>query len=239
VRATRPDTAQPVRTAERYGFVWVCLGEPERDIVDIPETAEADRLIVAAGAFRVGVSALRAVENFLDLGHLAFVHDGCLGAEPHTEVTPYEVTVTDADEVLATGCRVYQPLSSPTAKGGMMVDYIYRVLRPCIVCLYKTNPLYPDRDDSVFLLVQPVDEETCVAYPLLCYVKEGLTSAGLRAFMQMIFCQDKPILENQVPKRLPLDPRAETPIRADASSIVYRRWLRDHGVTYGAIPAPA
>jgi phenylpropionate dioxygenase-like ring-hydroxylating dioxygenase large terminal subunit len=54
--------------------------------------------------------------------------------------------------------------------------------------------------------------------------------------MQLIFAQDKPILENQLPKRLPLDPRAETPIRADAVSVVYRRWLRDHSVTYGAIP---
>ncbi|CDX36185.1 hypothetical protein MPLSOD_270005 [Mesorhizobium sp. SOD10] len=55
----------------------------------------------------------------------------------------------------------------------------------------------------------------------------------------MIFAQDKPILENQIPKRLPLDPRAETPIRADAVSVSYRRWLRDRAVTYGAIPARA
>ena len=43
----------------------------------------------------------------------------------------------------------------------------------------------------------------------------------------------------QLPKRLPLDPRAETPIRADAVSICYRRWLRERAVTYGAIPAGA
>jgi phenylpropionate dioxygenase-like ring-hydroxylating dioxygenase large terminal subunit len=55
--------------------------------------------------------------------------------------------------------------------------------------------------------------------------------------MQLIFAQDKPILENQVPRRLPLDPRAETPIRADKVAILYRRWLRDHSVNYGAIPA--
>ena len=32
--------------------------------------------------------------------------------------------------------------------------------------------------------------------------------------MQLIFSQDKPILENQLPKRLPLDPRAEIPAAA-------------------------
>ena len=51
--------------------------------------------------------------------------------------------------------------------------------------------------------------------------------------------QDKPILENQFPKRLPLDPRAEIPARSDASSLAYRRWLTAQGVTYGAIPAAA
>jgi phenylpropionate dioxygenase-like ring-hydroxylating dioxygenase large terminal subunit len=53
----------------------------------------------------------------------------------------------------------------------------------------------------------------------------------------LIFSQDKPILENQVPKRLPLNPRAEIPIRADAASAAYRQWLRDCGVQFGAIPA--
>jgi phenylpropionate dioxygenase-like ring-hydroxylating dioxygenase large terminal subunit len=64
-----------------------------------------------------------------------------------------------------------------------------------------------------------------------------MTTETLRWFMQLIFSQDKPILENQLPKRLPLDPRAETPIRADKVAIAYRRWLQDHQVTYGAIPA--
>ena len=39
------------------------------------------------------------------------------------------------------------------------------------------------------------------------------------------------------PQLLPLDPRAETPIRADRSAIAYRRWLSRLGVTYGVIPA--
>ena len=42
---------------------------------------------------------------------------------------------------------------------------------------------------------------------------------------------------SQNPKLLPLDPRAETPIRSDRASITYRRWLSDLGVTYGVIPA--
>ena len=45
---------------------------------------------------------------------------------------------------------------------------------------------------------------------------------------------DRIILENQRPVLLPLEPRKEIPTRADASSIAYRRWLKEKGVTYGA-----
>ena len=224
----------PVR--ERYGFVWASLGEPAADIIAIPEAAEDDRHVVTGGSIAVHASGLRVVENFLDMGHFPFVHAGWLGAEPHTEVPAYEVAFTGDDQILATDCRFFQPVASPTADGGLMVDYVYRVFRPYSVALYKTNPAQPDRKDFIALFVQPVDEERCVAHPFLCYLRDGMDRATVRWFMQLIFAQDKPILENQLPKKLPLDPRAETPVRADSVSVSYRRWLRDRGVSYGAVP---
>ena len=235
VTCTSGDRALPTQT--KYGFIWTCLGTPARDILHIPEAFEEDRYIVSGGSFGVRVSGLRVVENFLDMGHFPFVHTGWLGEEPHTEVRPYEVAVTDEDEILATECYFHQPVASPTAEGGIEVEYTYRVYRPYMVALYKTNPLFEDRPDYIVLFIQPVGPENCVVHSMLCYIKEGMTEASLRWFMQLIFAQDKPILENQFPRRLPLDPRAETPIRADKVAIVYRRWLRDHNVRYGAIPA--
>ena len=70
----------------KYGFVWTSLGTPVRGIIKIPEAFETDRYIVSGGSFRVKVSGLRVVENFLDMGHFPFVHTGWLGEEPHTEV---------------------------------------------------------------------------------------------------------------------------------------------------------
>ncbi len=239
VRVTRRDTGAAVPYRMQYGFLWVCLGRPARDVLHIPEALEPDRYVVTGGSIAVRVSGLRAVENFLDMGHFPFVHTGWLGDEPHTEVPPYKVEVTEQDEVLATECRFFQPVASPTAEGGIMVDYTYKVSRPYTVALYKTNPLHLERMDYIALFVQPVDEENCVAHPLLCYLKDNTNEAELRWFMQLIFAQDKPILENQLPRRLPLDPRSETPIRADASSVYYRRWLRSHNITYGAIAASA
>jgi phenylpropionate dioxygenase-like ring-hydroxylating dioxygenase large terminal subunit len=52
-------------------------------------------------------------------------------------------------------------------------------------------------------------------------------------FQQMIFMQDRIILENQRPILLPMEPRSEIPTRADATSVAYRRWLKEKGVRYG------
>jgi len=231
----RPDTNESIACKTKYGFLWACLGSPENDVVDIVDAQEPDRHLVTGGSIAVSVSGLRVVENFLDMAHFPFIHNDYLGVEPHTEVPPYQVDITDDDEIWATNCTFFQPVSSPIANSGMMVNYIFRVIRPYTVCLYKTNPNQQQRMDSIYLFVQPVDEEHCVAHPFLCYLKDGIDSTTVRWFMQLIFAQDKPILENQLPKRLPLDPRAETPIRADASSVYYRRWLRNHNINYGAI----
>ena len=221
----------------RYGLIWTSLGAPTRDIVHFPECEEPDRHVLLGGAIGVHVSGLRAVENFLDMAHFPFVHTAYLGIEPYTEVRPYRVSMTDHDEILVEDCLFYQPVASPTASEGIDTDYIYKVMRPYTVVLYKTNPLQPRRKDFIALMLQPVDEERCIAHSVLAYLKDGMESATVRWFMQLIFGQDKRILENQRPLRLPLDPKAETPARADAVSLAYRRWLSAHQVSYGAIPA--
>jgi phenylpropionate dioxygenase-like ring-hydroxylating dioxygenase large terminal subunit len=230
------ESGGPVNAQAKYGYVWACLGAPMRDVVEFAECADPERWVVTGGSIGVAVSGLRAVENFLDLGHLGFVHAGYLGEQPHNEIYKYKVGARADGGIIATECRVYQPLASPVATEGYDVDYVYEVIRPYTVLLYKANPVRPAISDMIVLFVQPASEESCVAHMLLVYLKDDITAAGVRQFAQLIFCQDKPILENQLPKRLPLNPRAEIAVRADASSAAYRQWLRDTGIRFGAIP---
>ncbi|MEI9412718.1 aromatic ring-hydroxylating dioxygenase subunit alpha [Mesorhizobium salmacidum] len=232
------DERLPAKSA--YGYVWTSLGSPPEDLFPIPEYAEADRRKLNAATFGVNVSAPRAIENFLDMGHFPYVHTDILGVEPHTEVKEYDVEISaDRDEILATRCRFFQPMASTTSDGGADVDYVYRVPHPYCSVLYKSSPLDERRRDVIAVFLQPVDQEHVRAHMLLCVLDEDNEDKVIKRFQQTIFGQDKPILENQVPKRLPLDPRAETPIRADKSAIAYRRWLSQKGVTYGVIPVAA
>lgn len=226
----------PVTTG--YGYIWTSFGNPPAELFPIPEYAEADRVNMSCGSIGIHVSAPRAVENFLDMGHFPYVHTDILGAEPHTEVKEYDVEVSEErDEVLATRCRFIQPRAAKSATSAMEVEYVYRVPHPFCSVLYKSCPEDESRRDVIAIFLQPMTEERCRAHLLQSMIDSTSTITDLRRFQQTIFGQDKPILENQFPKRLPLDPRSETPIRADKSAIAYRRWLSQKGITYGVIPA--
>ncbi len=224
----------PLPTHERWGYCWTTLGEPPRGLFEIPEADEPDRRHVVCGAVQVRASGLRIVENFLDMAHFPFVHTDILGAEPHTEVRHYTTEIRrDVDEVWATNCEFFQPQAALSASGGIMTQYMYRVAAPFQTLLYKTCPAATNRWDVICLFVQPLDHDRCRAHPVMFIVDDESTLTSMIHFQQLIFLQDRIILENQRPRLLPLEPRAEIPTRADMSSVAYRRWLKEKGVTFG------
>nr|AFD03118.1 methylxanthine N7-demethylase [Pseudomonas putida] len=230
------DGIKTIRAKEIYGLLWLSFADKPSEMFDIAEFKEPDRRIVSAGSVRVNVSGLRAIENFLDMAHFPFVHTDILGAEPLTEVGPYNVNyVETVDEIFATECKFPQPKGSATAVEPIDMQYIYRITRPYSAILYKTCPPEPHRWDALGLFIQPVDEDWCIAHTIMCYVDDVNSDQQLRHFQQTIFGQDLMILINQVPKRLPLAASRESPVRADVLATAYRRWLREKGVQYGAL----
>lgn len=219
----------------RFGHVWTSIGQPERDLFTIPEADQPGRRLVDVGSVRVRCSPLRAVENFLDIAHFPFVHTDILGSEPHTEVERYEVEIREnVDEVWATKVKFYQPQAAKSASGGITTEYMYRVPAPSCSILYKTCPPRPGEWDVITLFVQPLSETTCEVWPWMALFDDDSSMTDMIHFQQMIFVQDRSILENQIPALLPLDPGKEIPTRADMLSIAYRRWLKRHNYTYGA-----
>jgi phenylpropionate dioxygenase-like ring-hydroxylating dioxygenase large terminal subunit len=231
-RAEEAGRALPV--IERYGLVFTTLGAPKRDLVRIEEAEESDRRVVPCGWFTLRASGLRMVENFLDMAHFPYVHAGILGEEPHTEVVAYESRIDrEADEVWAKGCRFWQPRAAATDEVGTLMEIDYRVSSPFIVMLYRFAPSARHRRDCIAMFIQPMEEGHCRATAVMWLVDDISTHTAMLHFEQVIFLQDRIIVENQVPLLLPLDPRAEIPTRADGSSVAYRRWLKERGLRFG------
>lgn len=222
----------PVKTD--YGHLWTSLGTPPRALFAMPEIKEPDRRAVYCGAVSVRASGLRLVENFLDLAHFPYVHTDVLGIEDKPEVAKYEVEQRrDVDELWATKCEFFQPKAAASSEGGQISQYMYRVVTPFNVMLYKTPPSAPNRWDVIALFVQPVEPDLSIAHPYMLVIDDTSSDAELIGFQQMIFLQDKIVLENQRPRLLPLQPGRETPTRADLSSVLYRRWLKEKELIYG------
>jgi len=233
-RVHRLDTGEALPVLRRYGYVWSAVDVAPRPLFDIPEFDEGGRRFVPCGPVGVKTSALRVIENFLDIAHFPFVHPGVLGTEDETEVIPYRAEIRrDVDEVWAVDCGFFQPKAMAASSAGVHVDYRYRVAQPCSAVLYKSSPGRAGAFDLIGILARPLDETVSEVHAWMLMWDDTSSDESLLQFQQEIFLQDRIILENQIPHLLPLSAGMEIPTRADATSIAYRRWLKDHGVTWG------
>ena len=127
------------KTQEQDGLVWVSLGRPSYSPPSLPEWGRSEFRLVHCGPYVFEAAAPRVVENFLDVAHLAFVHDGLLGDSSHPELPDYHV-VTDNSGITASDISICQPDPDGTGVSGR-VTYTYRVTRPFHTHLEKvTHP---------------------------------------------------------------------------------------------------
>ena len=216
---------QVYRTAVAHDVIWVSLGSPAGDLPRFELLDDPAYRVLRAGPYRVKASGPRIVENFLDVGHFPFVHEGILGDRARPEIADYETT-TDSNGVLATGVKVFQP--DPYATGhGSVVTYTYRVHRPLSASFIK----HGEHSFGMLLSVTPHDAVDSTAWMWMAMNYEP--ESPMVEFQDRIFAQDRPILESQRPELLPLDLQAELHLRSDRTAIAYRRWLREIGVRTG------
>jgi phenylpropionate dioxygenase-like ring-hydroxylating dioxygenase large terminal subunit len=213
-----------------YDLVWVCLGEPAQAIPTFPEWAKPNYRKILCGPYPVQASGPRIVENFLDIAHFPFVHEGILGDQAHPEIEDYEADF-GPDGVLASGVRVYQPDPYGTGQGDV-VAYTYRALRPLTAYLLKESagPSF-----SILLMITPHGPVNSTAWMWMAMnYGHDIPEQELLAWQDTIFAQDRPILQSQRPELLPTDLQAELHLRSDRLAIAYRRWLNTLGLTFGS-----
>ena len=239
-----PPATQRVKSfdvQEAYGLVWVRLQEGEAENANaaaLPAfAAESDEHLrkVNCGPYDVAASAPRIIENFLDMSHFGFVHEGWLGSRDATAMAAYKVEST-ATGVLATGCKAVQPQSNLHSTSAAEVEYTYEVTAPYAAVLTKIPEEGTSKQgwrEQIGLFICPITPDTSRVWFRLAVADFESTDAQLREFQHTIFVQDQPVLESQLPKALPLDPRAEMHSAADRMSSAYRRYLKASGITFG------
>jgi phenylpropionate dioxygenase-like ring-hydroxylating dioxygenase large terminal subunit len=222
--------------AVQHGLIWVQLQTQAG--AEIPAFVDQDSglRLLNCGPYDVAASAPRVVENFLDMAHFSFVHEGWLGATDHPEIEPYEVQETPRG-LLATGCKAWQPRSNLHSTAAAQVEYTYEVTGPYSAFLSKlpeaSSVRWANWREAIGLFICPLTAESSRVWFRLAMADHESSDEALASFQHTIFCQDQPVLESQQPKRLPLDPRSELHTSVDRLSGAYRRYLRRLNITFG------
>lgn len=233
--------AQVFEVRAAYGLIWVRLEKSDSMIPAFAAESDAHLRKVNCGPYLVQTSAPRIVENFLDMSHFGFVHEGWLGDRAHVAMQDYDVQKS-ATGILASNCQAWQPKSNVHSAAGSMVSYTYEINAPYTCILTKTpdpNTLGAHITDktnfreSIALFVCPITPETSRVWIRMAMTDFESPDSALQSFQNTIFSQDQPVLESQTPKRLPLDLRAELHTVADKASSAYRRYLQELGITFG------
>jgi phenylpropionate dioxygenase-like ring-hydroxylating dioxygenase large terminal subunit len=227
---------QSFEAREAHGLVWVRLAPGDSELPAFAAEGDARLRKLNCGPYEVAASAPRIVENFLDLSHFAFVHEGWLGARGASAIDDYRVEETPTG-LRAIECKAWQPQSNLHSTAPAQVEYGYEVVAPYAAVLTKIpesgTTALPDWRESIALFIAPAEPERSIVWFRLAVADFESPDEKLRAFQDTIFRQDQPVLESQTPKRLPLDLRAELHTSADRVSSAYRRYLSRQGITFG------
>jgi len=219
---------------EYLGLVWVCLGDDPAPLIPYPEAKKEGYKTVICGPYDVNANAPRIIENFLDVSHLMFVHQGMLGDEDHAEIVNYDVNFIDG-RYITSKIPVYQPNADGRSKGGY-TDYVYEILNPITARFTKTTK-GSDEEFTILNCVLQEDNEKSKAFMLLTRNYDlDKPDEPFVEFQDLIFSQDLDIVESQKPELLPLDLQMEMHLKSDALTIAYRRWLDELGIENGTMP---
>jgi len=224
--------------AEQCGLIWVALEEPRFPLPEVPELTASGWRVVTCGPYTWEADASRQIENFTDFGHFPWVHPGLLG-DPERPVVPDHKVVTDGHVIRYDIVRPEAPNSERfpifgnVETSSPMRRSRYELHLPYTIVLRvgwggEAGMLY-------FFVSQPLSGDRCRGFLFVARNYDLDTDDRLiRDFEDVIFDQDKRIVESQRPDRVPFDITAEVHLRFDAVAVAYRRAM----TTLGLAPSP-
>lgn len=214
--------------AERYGLVWVNL-DPTAAAADIPafgEYANPAFQVIAVPPLDWAAAAGRQVESFCDVAHFAFVHPTTFAAADPV-VPRYDVQPTPGG-VFAEFLSQVGNVSDPAA-AQQTWRRAYRITLPFTVHLTVDFP-HGGRM-IVFNAASPVSARRTRVFPIVARnFDRNCPPEETVAFQQTIYAEDQRIVERQCPEDLPIALDEEIHVKADRTSVEYRRQLGKLGL---------
>ena len=237
IRIPSSDSATPIpprahlttyQVVERYGLIWICLGEPNSGVPEIPEDTDPKHRRYNTEMQTWQCSVTRMVDNFLDYSHFPFVHKDSIGKGIDPFVQPiqledlgdnffgykYHVDAGNPpDAVATTGSTTTTSATSVTT--AFMLPFLVRGTMTWVnglrqVLLMASTPI----DDITSLFTFVIWRNDLMPLPDNNYID----------FELLIDREDQIMLE-MLRGPLPVDTKSLVNVQADKASVEWRRRL--------------
>lgn len=219
-----------VSSTERYGIVWAALEEPIAPLPDFPEWDDPAYVHVPCRPYTWQAGAGRMIENFTDFGHLGYLHDGLLGVRDdlvvpeHSVLTERLALVYEIQMAVPNTNDRYAVTDVASERGLQTNSYVLTL--PFTIhlrCRYEDSGSYR----TLFFAAQPRSDHESTGY---CFQSRNFDPdadpGDFVDFQELLAEQDRPIVESQSPKEIPLGVADELHLGFDRVAISYRRALR-------------
>jgi len=215
-----------VHVTERYGLVWVCLGEPVAGIPEIPQDDDPSFRRINNPVEVWATSATRMTDNFVDITHFPWVHTGTFGRRQSTFVPKveledldgfffgyrYEVEVNNPDHASVTSGSTAKVLTRQMSSGFNLPFAVRSTVA------YETG-----LEHIIFMLSTPIDDVTSYFTFVIWRNDDFSVSAEeVIQFDRAIGAEDKRMLE-RIPGVLPIENTGTVSAPADKASVEWRR----------------
>ena len=217
------------RCQERYGYVWVCMGEPLDDIPDIPEADAVGFRQIHEFDETWHASGLRIMENSFDSAHGNFVHASSWGDMSNPVPPPIdEISDTETGFVMKHWVEVLNPDLQKQNLGIQDEKTIRTNERRWFMPFARTLKIqYPNGlVHLIFSAATPIDDQTSqlIQFCLRNDTEAEAKAADVIAFDRTVTQEDRDILET-TDYDAPLDMREEQHMASDKPGILMRHKL--------------
>lgn len=239
IPANNPDVPIPpaaklsvIAVAERYGLVWVCVGDPCEPVPVLDEAEPTSGYTLIHELMDVWpASAPRVMDNALDVSHIPWVHRNTVGTPDHPGVSPFSV---ERDGLRLRFTLTYTAAMNAQQKinTGITTDTAERITHVELVSpfVYRGVLEYPANGlrHVLFKTATPVDDHTTLFCQFIARNDNPPPEKweAIASVDRSVQAEDKALLAG-VPAEFPLDTTSEVHVAADRMTVEYRRVLAE------------
>ncbi len=219
-----------VHATERYGLVWLCLGEPAAGIPEIPQDVDPAFRRITQPVEQWQAATTRLVDNFLDYSHFPYVHLGSFGGATDAEVPKVELEQLGDFYGYRYDVVASNEVSVASGASGQSTSVVSRTMTTgfSLPFLVRSTIAYQSGLEHILLLVStPRDDETTY-FTFVVWRNDDFSVPAdeVTRLDRLIGSEDKRMLE-QVKGTLPLDATTLVNVQADKASVEWKRQLRE------------